>query len=91
MNGNFQDNGAIEGELTGNKLITRGIIIILLSPILGFLFFIVYYLVISSFVPGTVLEEPLIILSGISIVGFGISLVIIGCTKNIIKSLLKHN
>ncbi len=87
VDSNIKNSNENEERTSGDKYVIRGVIIILLSPVLGFLSTFVYYLLVSSVIPGTANEEALIIISGISMVALGMTSVIVGCTKN----LTKHN
>lgn len=88
MDSNIKNKNENEEGTSGDKYVTRGVIILLLSPVLTFLSFPVYYLLISLVIaPGATNEQALIVTIGISMVALGMTSVIVGCTKN----LTKHN
>lgn len=85
MNNKIQDTSNKE-MLLGNKLINWGIFLIIIGPILGVLSIWYSTIFVGWFVKTDGMIEALIILGGISTVGIGLSLVLVGCTKNIIQN-----
>jgi hypothetical protein len=76
-------------RLKGDKFINWGIFLIITGPIAG-----VLSIFVTSWFVGRLISTDggmaaLMMLGGISAVGLGISLVIIGCTKNIIQKIGK--
>lgn len=90
MSNNFQDNNNAKEKLLTDKLIRQGIILILFSPIVSFILFNIYYLILSNLILNDDYVVLLMILNEITVVGIGLSLVIIGCVRNIIKDFKKH-
>lgn len=78
-----------EEKLIGDKFINWGIFLIIFAPVLGVLSLWFSTLFVGWFIRGDGGVEALIILGGIATVGIGISLVIIGCSKNIIQKTIK--
>ncbi|MEG1285336.1 MAG: hypothetical protein RSD22_06350 [Romboutsia sp.] len=89
---NNEDKSTIKNEQNyiNNNFINWGISLIILAPILGLLSIYVYSFLIGGFIQGDREMQILMILGGVSTIGVGISLVIIGCTKNIIQKFPKN-
>lgn len=88
MDDKIQKTGNQE-TLIGDKFINWGIFLIVLGPIIGVLSIFVSATFVGMLITTDGGVEALIMLGGISTVGLGISLVIVGCTKNIIHKMTK--
>lgn len=88
MDNKIQDTLKSEKKLIGNKFVNWGIFLIILGPIVGVLSFFIYSAFVGRLISNDGDVDALIILGGISTVGVGVSLVILGCVKNIIQKFI---